>query len=101
MRANLLRIVADGDGRAEQVLSRMPTVADAGFLASLDDDRVGLDLGRFGLRQATVALRQRSVERLRNALLATALSGVITSPDGRDWMVGAAVHHVVAQELGA
>ncbi len=99
VRANLVRIVADGDGRAEQVLSRMPRVAAAGFLASLDD-RVGLDLGRYGLRQATVALRQRSVERLRNALLATALSAVIRSPDARDWMVGAAVHHVVAQQLG-
>ena len=99
VRGNLVRIVGDGDGRAEQVLARAPRVADANFLASLDDPDL-LDLGRYGLRHATVALREGSADRLRNALFAIALPGVVMPPDPRDWMVGAAVHYVVAQQLG-
>jgi hypothetical protein len=36
VQANPVRIPGHGDGRAEQVVSRVPSVADAGFLASLD-----------------------------------------------------------------
>jgi hypothetical protein len=57
-------------------------------------------LGRYGARQATIALRQQSAQQLRRSLLATALAQLIRPSDPRDLMVGLAVHHVVAQQIG-
>lgn len=99
MQPNLARISSDGDGRAEQILARTPSIVDGTFLASVDQ-QAGLDLGRFGVRQTTFALRERSEDRLLGALLATALSAAIASQDARDLMVSVALAHVVAQELG-
>jgi hypothetical protein len=78
----------------------MPQVVDHGFLATLDK-AVGSDLGRYGLRYATVALRERSLDRLHDALLASALSALMESPDARECMVGLALHYVVARDLGS
>jgi hypothetical protein len=97
---NLDRIAATGDQRAERTLGRAPHVADQSFLAAIGPD-VALDLARYGIRQTTVALRRGSVDVLTDALLATAL-GAATSqpPDWRDLMIGLALPHVVAGEIG-
>jgi hypothetical protein len=55
-------------------------------------------LGRFGVRSATVALRERSPARLRAGLIAIALGD--TNVDPRDLMITVAAHHHVARQLG-
>ncbi len=99
MKPNLTRIPAKGDLRAQQILDRPPTRVDSRFLESLDRGAF-LDLGRYGTRQATLALRQRSPDRLRGALLATAIAALDGTTDDRDLMVGLALPHVVADHLG-
>jgi hypothetical protein len=97
---NLARIPAGGDRRATAILLKAQNTISQQLVESLDKhDR--LALGRYGMRQATVALRQRSVRRLRDALLATALAQLGRQSDARDDMVGLAVHHIVAQQIGA
>jgi hypothetical protein len=64
------------------------------------DSRDVLALGRYGARQPTFALRARSSEILRAALLASGIAGVRYESDPRDLMIGLALHHVVAQQLG-
>jgi hypothetical protein len=59
-----------------------------------------LALGRYGARQPAIALRTRSPEILRAALLATGIAEVRDEGDPRDLMIGLALHHVVAQQLG-
>jgi hypothetical protein len=68
------------------------------FLSALTD-RQRTIIGRYGVRAATLALRERSIPRLRSGLVALVLSGSAAS-DERDFMVGAAVHHHVARQLG-
>jgi hypothetical protein len=55
-------------------------------------------LGRFGVRCATVALRERSPALLRIGLITIALAEADGDP--RDLMVTVAAHHHVARELG-
>lgn len=74
-------------------------MVDGQFLDSLNQD-VFLDLGRYGHRLATIALRERSPERLRDALLAVAISVLDDGQDERDVMVGLALHFHTAQQLG-
>jgi hypothetical protein len=64
------------------------------------DERDAVALGRYGPRQTTVALWERSAERLHDALLATALGRILRRNDARDMMVGLALHYVVAQRIG-
>jgi hypothetical protein len=99
---NLERIPSKGDARAERVLERTPVVADAVYLRSINAE-VALDLGRYGVRQTTVALRRRSVDLLADALMAVALYAAISPEDAdpRDLMVTLSLHHVVARELGS
>ena len=59
-----------------------------------------LALGRYGTRQPNIALWARSREILRAALLATGIAEVRHENDPRDLMIGLALHHVVAQQLG-
>jgi hypothetical protein len=68
------------------------------FLSALTD-RQRTIIGRYGMRAATLALREGSIPRLRSGLVALVLSGSAAS-DARDFMVGAAVHHHVALQLG-
>jgi hypothetical protein len=68
-------------------------------LLSALTDRQRTIIGRYGVRAATLALRERSIPRLRSGLVALVLSGSAAS-DARDFMVGAAVHHHVALQLG-
>jgi hypothetical protein len=96
---NLLRIPAKGDGRARAILQRAGSPVTRELVDSLDQDDA-LALGRYGARQATVALRGGSAERLREGLLAAGISQLRHEDDARDLMVGLALHHVVAQRLG-
>jgi hypothetical protein len=68
------------------------------FLSALTD-RQRTIVGRYGVRAATLALREHSIPRLRSGLIALVLSGS-AARDERDFMVGAAVHHHVARQLG-
>ena len=99
MQPNLSRIPADGDRRAEGILLRVRGLSGQDLVDSLDE-RDALPLGRYGIRQPTIALRERLPERLQDALLATALGQLLQPGDARDTMVGLAVHHVVAQRIG-
>jgi hypothetical protein len=69
----------------------------ARFRAELGN-RQRVVLGRFGVRSAAVALRERSAVRLRVGLIAIALGE--TNVDARDLMVTVAPHHHVAGQLG-
>ncbi len=86
---NLIRIPGDLDGRAEQLLRERE-----GPLSKRDR----LALGRYGYRMPTLALRERSPDLLRRALLAAAL-GAEVGEDPRDLMIGFALHHAVARML--
>jgi hypothetical protein len=99
---NLERIPSTGDARAERLLGEAPQVADSAYLNSVDAD-LGLILGQYGVRQATIALRRRSVDRLAQALMAIALYAVVCPDDvdPRDLMVTLSLHHVVARDLGS
>lgn len=96
---NLSRIPGDGDGRAEAILLRVQGMTGQHLLNSLDE-RDALVLGRYGARQPTIAFRDRSAERLRNTLLASALGRILQHDDARDMMVDLALHYVVAQRIG-
>lgn len=99
MEPNLARIPADGDTRAEAIIQRADGTVSSQILESLDNRDV-LALGRYGARQPTVALREHSSRRLHDALLATVLSQLGRQRDPADLMVGLAVHHLVAQQIG-
>lgn len=99
MLPNLDRIPSKGDPRAERTLADAPLVADQEFLASIDAD-VALDLARYGIRRTTVALRHGSAEVLTDALWASALGAAAHRGESRDLLVGLALPHVVAREVG-
>jgi hypothetical protein len=96
---NLSRIPGNDDTRAEAIIFRAQGTISAKLLDTLGD-RDFLALGRYGARQPTVALRDGSVSRLHDALLATAICQLGRESDPRDLMVGLAVHHVVARKIG-
>ncbi|MFI6046908.1 hypothetical protein ACIA8C_35180 [Nocardia sp. NPDC051321] len=99
MQPNLVRISADGDERAEEILRRIPDTISESFLETLDS-RDNVALARYGARQVTVALREGSTILLTDALLATAAAELQNPGDPRDLMVDIAVHFVVAERLG-
>jgi len=99
MQPNLERVSGDRDAFAEAILLRAPDPVDQRFLDSLDR-KAWLWLGRYGARKPTIALREGSMNLLRQALLGTALSGCLQPAEPRDMMVGLAVPWVVAQQLG-
>lgn len=98
---NRYRIPGDQDAATQEIIARAPNQIEQQFLASLDRDASSW-LGRYGTRQATTALRQRSAELLHQALLATAVATCLRGDnwDDRDLMVTIALHWVVAQRLG-
>lgn len=97
---NLERISAKGDPSAERLLARTPPIVDAEYLRSIDA-LAAQDLGRYGTRQTTIALRRRSLDHLVDALTATALAAATDAERGdpRDLMVALSLHHVVAREI--
>lgn len=99
MLPNVDRIPATGDQRAERILADAPLVADETFLASIGANSA-LDLARYGIRRTTIALRRGSGDVLAEALSATALGAAAHTTDGRDFLVGLALPHVVAREVG-
>lgn len=100
MKPNLERIPGKQDRLAEAILARAPRRMDQGFVSSLDPS-ASLALGRYGVRLATLALRQDSPGLLRRSLLATGLAGCLEPGDVRDLMTGLALPWIVAQQLGA
>jgi hypothetical protein len=99
MKPNRYRIPGEHDAAAEAILNRAPDQVDQRFLDTLDR-QAAAGLGRYGVRQVTTALRQRSADLLHQALLATAISACLRDYDDRDVMVGLALPWVVAQQLG-
>jgi hypothetical protein len=99
MQPNMERIPGYDDARAEAIVRRAHERVTAELMNELDSRDV-LALGRYGARQPTTALRTRSTEILRAALLATGIAEVRHEGDPRDMMIGLALHHVVAQQLG-
>jgi glycine/D-amino acid oxidase-like deaminating enzyme len=100
MKPNLARIPAAGDARAEAITRRARTAISQSLLDSLDKSDAEA-LGRYGARQPTIALRQKSAQHLEDALLASALAQLVRQSDPRDLMVGLAVHYIVAEQIGA
>ncbi|OKI49104.1 hypothetical protein [Micromonospora sp. CB01531] len=100
MKPNLERIPGNRDRVAQAILARAPQCIDQGFLDSLDPS-ASLALGRYGVRLATLALRETSIELLRRSLLATALAWCLQPDDERDVTVALALPWIVAQRLGA
>jgi hypothetical protein len=103
-------------GMAIQVLGRSPhRSADEGLREALDRAAVritsgfvaafgradGALFGSYGLRMVVLAMRQRSLDRLQDGLLAMALGAAIRGCDDRDLMVGLALPYVAAVQLGA
>ncbi|MFJ8582367.1 hypothetical protein [Micromonospora sp. NPDC093277] len=99
MRPNLERIPAKQDRLAEAILARAARGMDQRFVSSLDPS-ASLALGHYGVRLATLALRQNSLDLLRRSLLATGLAACLEPYDDRDLMVGLALPWIVAQQLG-
>ena len=98
-RPNLERIPASGDWLARSTLERAPAVVDQRFLDSLTEAEVR-SVGRYGVRAATVALRERDPALLTDALFGLALAATARNDDWRDLMVGMAIHFWVAVQLG-
>jgi hypothetical protein len=96
---NLARIPSYGDARAKAILGRAGGQVTPTLLDSLRKDD-WIALGRYGARQPTVALREASVTRLRDALLATGLYELRYPGDPRDLMITLALHHFTARQLG-
>ena len=84
-------------GLCNELLASGPEERET-FAASLND-RQRAALGRYGHRAATLALRERSEQRLRTGLLASAFAEP-EDFDGRETMVGIALHHHAASKLG-
>ena len=99
MKPNLERIPADRDADAKAILELTRDGVTVDLLGCMIDSDANA-LGRYGVRNTTVALRRGSAALLREALLATAISQLIQAGDERDVMVGMATHYFVAQQLG-
>ena len=99
MTANLQRFSADRDAAAEEIIALARDGVTADLLGCLVR-RDAIALFRYGVRQATEALRARSATRLHDALLAMALADTIHENDPRDVMCYIALHYYVARLLG-
>ena len=99
MEPNLARIPGEGDTDAEVALELLGGRVTVDLLAMLEK-RDLIALGQYGAHQVTLALRERSAERLRRALLATAICDAGLNGDDRDMMVGLALYFYVAEQLG-
>ena len=95
---NLDRIPGSEDAEAANTLRRAPRVIDGLFLRTLDRKTV-VAVGRYGVRAATLALRQGAPELLRQGLLGTAIYA-LTRDDHRDVMISLALHFDGAERLG-
>jgi hypothetical protein len=98
-RPNLERIPATGDWLGRSTLERAPAVVDQAFVDSLTEAEVR-SMGRYGVRAATVALRERDPGLLADALFGLVLAATARHDDWRDLMVGMAIHFWVAGQLG-
>jgi hypothetical protein len=99
MQPNLERIPGYDEARAGGIVRRAQDGVTAELMNTLERRDV-LALGRYGSRQPSIALRTGSPENLRAALLATGIAEVRDGGDPRDLMIGLALHHFVAQQLG-
>ncbi|MGI5180280.1 hypothetical protein ACQEVZ_28565 [Dactylosporangium sp. CA-152071] len=88
------------DVSARGVLDRAPAKISRVFIAELDQSDA-TQLGSYGLRMVVLAMREGSLDRLQHGLLAMALGAAVDVPDDRDLMIGLALPHVAANQLGA
>lgn len=100
MKSNSAGIPADDEAEAKAILKLARNGLTTDLLGCMVDRDFGA-LARYGTRQATMALREGSVTRLRYALLAAAIADIGRVSDPRDVMVELAVHYFVAQQAGA
>ena len=96
---NLAKIPPDGDSGAEEILGLARGSVTDDLLGCLVD-RDFVALYRYCGRQSTMAPREGSAARLRDALLAGAICAVGRDTDEREVMVGLALHYYVAQQIG-
>ena len=87
------------DASVRELLAQAPTRVGAAFISQLvRADRARL--GSFGLRMVVLGMRERSLDRLREGLLAIAVGAAVHTGDNRDLMVVLAVPHVASGQLG-
>jgi hypothetical protein len=102
---NLVRLPGHRDSAAREILAHLPEPITQDFLDGLKrgDPKAARALAWYGYRQVSIALRERSVDRLAHALLSLGLNVCMRwqEDDPRDVMVGLAVPWITAQQLGA
>jgi len=93
------RTAASQGADAKVILELARDGVTVDLLACINDSDA-IALARYGASGSTAALRRRSGPLLRDALLAKAICHLIRRDDPRDVMVGLAIDHFVAQQLG-
>jgi len=88
------------DAGARAIVDRTAALIGPMFVSEFDRADGAL-LGSYGLRMVVLAVRERSLDRLQHGLLAMALGAAVRMDDERDLMIGLAVPHVAAVQLGA
>lgn len=88
------------DAGARAIVERAPAQIGSVFVLELDRADGAL-LGSYGLRMVVLAMRERSLDRLQHGLLAIALGAAVHTADDPDLMIGLALPHVAAVQLGA
>jgi hypothetical protein len=88
------------DTGVSQLVARLPTPVTSALTSQLDRAN-SARLASYGLRMAVLAMREQSLERLHEGLLAIAVGAAVHTSDDRDLMVILAVPHVAATHLGA
>ncbi|MGH3288236.1 MAG: hypothetical protein ACRDPD_26735 [Streptosporangiaceae bacterium] len=96
---DLAAIPPDGAAGAEEILGLARGGVTDDLLGCLVDGDF-IALYRYRWRQSTMALREGSAARLRDALLAEAICAAGRDTDEREVMVGLALHYYVAQQIG-
>jgi len=87
------------DVSARSTLDRAPAQIGTAFTSTLDRSEA-TRLGDYGLRMVVLAMRDRTLDRLQHGLLAMALGAAIHTADDRDLMIGLALPHAAANQLG-
>jgi hypothetical protein len=87
------------DAGVRELLAQTPTPVGTAFVSQLvraDSTR----LVSYGLRMVVLGMRELSLDRLREGLLAIAVGAAVRTGDDRDLMLVLAVPHVASGQLG-